>query len=80
VREQHVYGSKELAKLSWHETAAVAFGFFQMAGFNRYEDHVGGSGVVPFTAILTSLDDGKRACPHSLHNAYSCFFSPRLAH
>jgi hypothetical protein len=56
-----VYGPSELKALAWHEAASVAFGFFQMAGFNRYEDHVGGSGVVPFTTILKSLDSGKRS-------------------
>lgn len=33
-----------MAKLSWKESAAVAFGFFQMAGFNRYQDNVAGKG------------------------------------
>ena len=72
-----MYGPNELAKLSWHETAAVAFGFFQMAGFNRYEDHVGGSGTVPFTSVLTSLDDGTRACVHELQ--YICFAMSSLS-
>jgi hypothetical protein len=37
IVEQHVYDEVELGSLSWAESASIAFGFFQMAGFNRYQ-------------------------------------------
>ena len=36
IVEQHVY-STELNNMAWKDQAALVFGFFQMAGFNRYD-------------------------------------------
>jgi len=36
IVEQHVYDAHYLSPLAWKDQAALAFGFFQMAGYNRY--------------------------------------------
>ena len=50
-----MYGEAELAALKWKEAASIAFGFFQMAGFNRYHDAVGSSGTRPLLLLLLLL-------------------------
>ena len=42
IVEQHVYGEDDLAAIAWKDQAALVFGFFQMAGFNRYDISKGG--------------------------------------
>ena len=34
----------------------MAFGFFQMAGYNRYEETLGGKGARPYINVLKDLD------------------------
>ena len=36
IIEPHVYREEELSALKWSDQAALTFGFFQLAGFNRY--------------------------------------------
>ena len=40
IVEQHVYDEAELRELTWAQSASIAFGFFQMVGFNRYQSTV----------------------------------------
>ena len=63
IVEQHVYRPAELARLAWKDTAALAFGFMQMAGYNRYVVHDGAAGEpggerVDFVTVLERLDAG----------------------
>ena len=37
ILERHTYGPEQLAPLTWAEQASLAIGFFQMAGYNRYD-------------------------------------------
>ena len=37
IVEDHVYPESELALVPWTQQASLALGFFQMAGYNRYE-------------------------------------------
>merc|ERR1719311_588273 len=49
----------QLGKLAWKDQAALAFGFFQMVGYNRYDVGKGNSKkVVDFIDILERLDKG----------------------
>ena len=49
----------QLGKLAWKDQAALAFGFFQMVGYNRYDVGKGNSKkVVDFIDILQRLDKG----------------------
>jgi len=58
IVEQHVY-REELDSLAWKDQAALAFGFFQMAGFNRYDISKGKKAqVVSFLDVLQRLDKG----------------------
>jgi len=56
IVEQHVY-KEELSALAWKDQAALVFGFFQMAGYNRYNL---GNGKTPadFLDVLQRLDRG----------------------
>jgi len=71
IVEQHVYGGKHipltsqtssrdvLETMKWKDQAALVFGFFQMAGYNRYDIGKGGSSkVVDFLDVLQKLDKG----------------------
>jgi hypothetical protein len=81
IVEQHVYGGKHipltsqtssrnvLDTMAWKDQAALVFGFFQMAGYNRYDiskasakanaKAKGGDGkVVDFLDVLQRLDKG----------------------
>ena len=63
IVEQHVYRPAELARLAWKDTAALAFGFMQMAGYNRYVVHdaagdAAGGERVDFVTVLERLDAG----------------------
>lgn len=58
IVEQHVY-SNSLSELAWKDQAALVFGFFQMAGFNRYQTGKGGkSEKIDFLDVLQRLDKG----------------------
>ncbi len=64
IVEQHVYSGSELSSLRWKDQALLVFGFFQMAGYNRYE--LGGRRLRPweraapsdFIDVLERLDGG----------------------
>jgi len=59
IVESHEYPSRELAALPWGQHAALALGFFQMAGYNRYR--LGGSSRAEdrvYVDLLEALDDG----------------------
>jgi len=71
IVEQHVYGGKYtemtsktssrtvLDTMKWKDQAALVFGFFQMAGYNRYNIGTGSSAkVVDFLDVLQRLDKG----------------------
>eukprot|EP00947_MAST-08B_sp_MAST-8B-sp1_P001559 g1559.t1 len=68
IVEQHTYGPHKLTKLSWKDQASIAFGFFQMAGFNRYalnapkakkaKQAKAASEMDDFIGVLTELDAG----------------------
>ena len=60
IVEQHTYGAEELALLSWKDSAAIVFGYFQMIGFNRYriDDNTGEPVTTDFITILERLDAG----------------------
>ena len=70
IVEQHVYGGKYiqgitstdrdvLTTMKWKDQAALVFGFFQMAGYNRYDVSKGASPqVVDFLDVLQRLDKG----------------------
>ena len=47
-----------LGKLAWKDQAALAFGFFQMVGYNRYDVGKRGAQYVDFIEILQRLDKG----------------------
>ena len=57
IVEQHVY-KDELIGMAWEDQAALVFGFFQMAGYNRYD--IGKRKVqnIDFVDVLTRLDRG----------------------
>lgn len=61
IVEQHVY-REELSALKWKDQAALTFGFFQMAGFNRYAlSGRWGLGALPaadFLDVYQKLDGG----------------------
>ena len=46
--------------LSWKDSAAIVFGYFQMIGFNRYriDDNTGEPVTTDFITILERLDAG----------------------
>jgi hypothetical protein len=48
IVEQHVYKATELSKLPWRDQASIAFGFFQMVGFNHYEDTAAGTETMDY--------------------------------
>lgn len=54
IVEQHVYRDV-LHTMRWKDQASLVFGFFQMAGFNRYKV---GSKQVDFLEVLQRLDRG----------------------
>jgi len=56
IVEQHVYSSKELESLEWKDSASIAFGFFQMMGFNHYTE--GPDKVKDYISVLEELDSG----------------------
>jgi hypothetical protein len=59
IVEQFLYGREELSQLPWSSQASVVFGFYQMAGYNRYV--LGGSygsEVVDYITVLEALDAG----------------------
>jgi hypothetical protein len=70
IVEQHVYGGSYvdgitstdrdvLKTMKWKDQAALVFGFFQMAGYNRYDVAKGGRPeVVDFLTVLERLDNG----------------------
>merc|ERR1719230_1105573 len=70
IVEQHVYGGRYvngvtstdrdvLPTLKWKDQAALVFGFFQMAGYNRYDISTGAKPqVVDFLDVLERLDKG----------------------
>ena len=70
IVEQHVYGGKYvqgitstdrdvLTTMKWKDQAALVFGFFQMAGYNRYDVSKGSNPqVVDFLDVLQRLDRG----------------------
>lgn len=60
IVEQHVYDSSELESMAWKDQAALVFGFFQMAGFNRYDVSSTGrkAQIVDFVDVLQRLDRG----------------------
>jgi len=71
IVEQHVYGGKYvsgitstdrdvLSTMKWKDQAALAFGFFQMAGYNRYDIAAPGRSPqrVDFLDVLERLDRG----------------------
>ena len=72
IVEQHVYGGRYvegvtstdrdvLTTMKWKDQAAMVFGFFQMAGYNRYDIAKPGSAkpqVVDFLDVLERLDKG----------------------
>ena len=66
IIEQHAFGARELEALAWREQAALAFGFFQMAGYNRYE--LARAGAAPkqldFLDVLGRLERGWVPPPH----------------
>jgi len=69
IVEQHVYGGKYvtgitstdrdvLSTMKWKDQAALAFGFFQMAGYNRYSVGADESKRIDFLDVLQKLDKG----------------------
>jgi len=74
IVEQHVYSAMpfpvspakgehavhDLSGMAWKDQAALVFGFFQMAGFNRYDISKPGSKpkVIDFLDVLQRLDRG----------------------
>merc|ERR1719502_1336848 len=69
IVEQHVYGGMHvtgitstdrdvLSTMKWKDQAALAFGFFQMAGYNRYSVGADESKRVDFLDVLQKLDKG----------------------
>jgi hypothetical protein len=58
IVEQHVYDEKYLKDLPWSDSATIAFGFFQMAGYNRYVDTVANSNKLDFLSVLEKLENG----------------------
>ena len=72
IVEQHVYGGKYvtgststdrevLETMAWKDQAALVFGFFQMAGYNRYDISRRSSSspqIVDFLDVLQRLDKG----------------------
>merc|ERR1719460_1228423 len=70
IVEQHVYGGKYvqgitstdrdvLTTMKWKDQAELVFGFFQMAGYNRYDVSKGSKPqVVDFLDVLQRLDRG----------------------
>jgi hypothetical protein len=59
IVEQFLYDRAELTQLPWRYQASVVFGFYQMAGFNRYilGDSYG-SKPVDYITVLEALDAG----------------------
>eukprot|EP00615_Pteridomonas_danica_P010099 CAMPEP_0114336282 /NCGR_PEP_ID=MMETSP0101-20121206/5605_1 /TAXON_ID=38822 ORGANISM="Pteridomonas danica, Strain PT" /NCGR_SAMPLE_ID=MMETSP0101 /ASSEMBLY_ACC=CAM_ASM_000211 /LENGTH=650 /DNA_ID=CAMNT_0001468157 /DNA_START=120 /DNA_END=2072 /DNA_ORIENTATION=- len=58
IVEQHVYDEFMLSQLSWADSATIAFGFFQMAGYNRYFDTVAKTPKSDFLSVLENLENG----------------------
>jgi hypothetical protein len=59
IVEQFLYDRAELSQLKWSSQASVVFGFYQMAGYNRYI--LGGSygsEPVDYVTVLEALDSG----------------------
>jgi len=57
--EQSAAPCSELESMAWKDQAALVFGFFQMAGFNRYDISRGGRPqVIDFVEVLQKLDRG----------------------
>lgn len=56
IVEQHAYRGKEMDSIPWKDQAAIAYGFMQMMGFNRYRQE--GVEVVDFIQLLHDLDNG----------------------
>jgi len=57
IVEQHVYRD-ELTSMRWKDQAALVFGFFQMAGYNRYAVTRDATQRVDFLDVLQRLDRG----------------------
>jgi hypothetical protein len=57
IVEQHVYRDV-LTTMQWKDQAALVFGFFQMAGYNRYEQKPGAKKRLDFLDVLGKLDRG----------------------
>lgn len=77
IVEQHVYSS-ELAGMAWKDQAALVFGFFQMAGFNRYDISKRSKKpkVVDFLDVLERLDRGWT--PSGAVNASRTLYRPPI--
>mmetsp|Transcript_34158 Transcript_34158/g.78917 ORF Transcript_34158/g.78917 Transcript_34158/m.78917 type:complete len:525 (+) Transcript_34158:490-2064(+) len=56
IVEQHTYNAEELGALAWKDSASIAFGFFQMMGFNHYTE--GPDKVKDYISVLEDLDGG----------------------
>lgn len=57
IVESHEYPESELAGLPWDQQAALFLGFFQLAGYNRYQMPNGGE--TSYVSLLQDLDTEK---------------------